>query len=98
MARRIIRAAMEQGIPLEINFLGLWQGRNYPNPAFWRIAGEVGNQVIFGCDAHLPEQVWWPDNLQKARRLVRENRLNLIETAALRRPADAQAARPSNDI
>ncbi len=96
--RGLCEHAKALGIPLEINFLGLWQGRNYPNPAFWRIAGEVGNQVIFGCDAHLPEQVWWPDNLQKARRLVRENRLNLIETAALRRPADARAARPSNDI
>ena len=51
---RLCKTAKELEIPLELNLLGLHGGRNYPDPAFWSIAAEVGNQVIVGCDAHQP--------------------------------------------
>ncbi len=52
--RRLCEAAKAQGLPLEINLLGLSEGRHYPSDRFFAIAGEVGNRVIFGYDAHDP--------------------------------------------
>lgn len=73
-------------IPLEINFLGIWEKRHYPNVKFWKIAGEVGNTVIFGADAHQPEKVWNPEALDVAEKMVAEHRLKLADTMTLRRP------------
>lgn len=42
-------------VPVEINRLGLFDKRNYPNEAFWKIAGEVGNTAVIGFDAHSPD-------------------------------------------
>ena len=58
---RLCQGAKELGYPLEINFLGLYDHRNYPCPTFWRIAGEVGNAVVLGCDAHEPEALNRPE-------------------------------------
>lgn len=52
--RRLCRAANAMGLPLEINLLGMSEGKFYPNPAFWRIAGEEGVTAILGVDAHEP--------------------------------------------
>lgn len=43
------------GLPLEINFLGLADGRHYPSERFFHIAAEVGNRFVFGMDAHAPD-------------------------------------------
>ena len=56
-ARAFCEEVKRLGYPLEINFLGLMDGRHYPCDRFFRIAAEVGNKVIFGCDAHRPEYV-----------------------------------------
>ena len=64
--RRLCRAAAEANVPLELNLLGLREGRNYPDPRFWRIAGEEGNTVILGCDAHRPEDAWDPETEARA--------------------------------
>ena len=50
--------AKRLGIPLEFNFLGFVEHRHYPRELFFRIAGEVGNDVIFGCDAHSPDAIY----------------------------------------
>lgn len=42
-------------IPLEFNFLGFSDKRNYPNDEFWKIVAKTGNRVIIGLDAHSPE-------------------------------------------
>jgi histidinol-phosphatase (PHP family) len=55
--RRLCIRAKELQIPLEYNLYGLGDGRNYPNPLFWEVAAEVGNQAILGCDAHKVESV-----------------------------------------
>ncbi len=52
---RLCLAAKEMGIPLEINMLGLSDHRHYPSERFFRIAAEVGNEIILGCDAHDPK-------------------------------------------
>jgi hypothetical protein len=53
--RRICRAAKECQVPLEINLLGLYLQRQYPNPIFWELAAEEGCKVVLGVDAHKPE-------------------------------------------
>lgn len=84
--RDLCEFSKELDIPLEINFLGLWDHRNYPNRAFWEIAGQVGNRVILGCDAHSPDRVWDPETLLMAEQIVRDYHLNRIDTAELRKP------------
>lgn len=52
---RLCTYLKEKNVPVEVNMLGLMQGRHYPNDAFFRIAAETGCKAIIGCDAHCPE-------------------------------------------
>lgn len=52
--RRLCEGAKRMGIPLEINLLGVRDHRHYPSETFFKIAAEVGNDVILGADAHDP--------------------------------------------
>lgn len=84
--RALCQKAKALGIPLEVNLLGIMINRHYPNPAFWRIAGEVGNDVVLGADIHRPGNVYCPDACGAAMHLVREYGLHLLETLPLRPP------------
>lgn len=84
--RKLCGYAKKMDIPLEINFLGIWDKRHYPNREFWKIAGETGNTVIFGSDAHQPEKVWNPEALYIAEEIAKENNLTIIDTVDLRKP------------
>lgn len=84
--RKLCKCANDLNIPLEINFLGIGDKRNYPNPLFWKIAGEVGNKVIFGSDAHQPETVWNPQALSIAKEIVNRYHLKLVDMAHLHTP------------
>lgn len=42
-------------IPIEFNFLGFSDRRNYPNDVFWKIAAKTGNRTVIGLDAHSPD-------------------------------------------
>ena len=82
--RKLCRAARETDTPLELNLLGIREGRHYPNPRFWRIAAEEGNAVILGSDAHNPEQLG--DRAETAALDMAERLgLRLLETLAIRR-------------
>lgn len=56
----ICEKAREMGIPLELNARGMDYERGidgeykYPHSVFWNVAAEVGNEVLFGVDAHYP--------------------------------------------
>lgn len=56
----ICEKAREMGIPLELNARGMDYERGidgeykYPHSVFWNAAAEVGNEVLFGVDAHYP--------------------------------------------
>ncbi len=78
--------AKERSIPMELNLLGLWEGRAYPSRRFFKIVSEVGNEVILGSDAHKPELVWNPKAIERAERMAEELHLNLIDTVTLRDP------------
>lgn len=84
--RGLCEHAKKVNMPLEINFLGIWDNRHYPNPQFWKIAGEVGNTVIFGADAHQPEKVWNPEAIAVAESMVKKYGFQLLETLEFRKP------------
>ena len=69
---RLCRAAKESGIPLELNCLGVREGRCYPTEKFWKIAGEVGNSVIIGVDAHEPEALLNRDVVRRCEEISRK--------------------------
>lgn len=64
---RLIRGVKAMDLPLEINLLGIREKRNYPNPAFWELVRGSGIKTIIGCDAHDPEDMAAPGQLQAAR-------------------------------
>ena len=71
-------------MPLEINLLGIREGRSYPDERFWRIAAEEGNAVVIGCDAHRPEQLLDRERDEKALALAERLGLQLTERVRLR--------------
>ena len=82
--RRLCRGAKETDTPLEINLLGLSEGRHYPNETFWRIAAEEGNDVILGFDAHRPEHLQNRAVEEQARKMAKRLGLKLIEKPVIR--------------
>lgn len=53
--RCFLKELKKLNIPLECNFLGFWDKRNYPNKTFWKLAAKENNPVVIGLDAHRPE-------------------------------------------
>lgn len=76
--RKICIASRKYDIPLEINFLGIRQNRVYPDPLFWRIAGEEKAPVTFGFDAHNVDSAYDEISLETAKVLVEQYHLNYI--------------------
>lgn len=64
---RICEAAKRLEIPLEINLLGLSEGRQYPTEQLFRIAAQVGNEIVLGCDAHSADRMANPAELTAAK-------------------------------
>lgn len=81
---QVVREAKACGIPLEMNLLGLAQGRHYPNPTFWALAAEEGCAVILGRDAHSPREMGDAATEDRALSMLREYGITPAEKAALR--------------
>lgn len=64
--KRLVSCAIRNDVPLEINLLGLRDGRRYPSEFFWDIASKLHPRVILGCDAHSPDTVADEDNVREA--------------------------------
>lgn len=77
--KRLCEAAKALHIPLEINLLGIWDKRWYPNTMLWKIAGEVGNDVVIGADAHKPSDVYREAANKKAQQMIHKYNLHWIE-------------------
>lgn len=84
--RQLCCTANRYNMPLEINLLGLYEGRHYPNEAFWKIAGEEGCKAILGSDAHSAKAVWRPETIEKGKVLAKKYGLQLLETVELKNP------------
>lgn len=83
--RQLCREARSCEVPLEVNMLGSWAGRNYPNPVFWELAAEEGCHVILGCDAHAPDHLQKEDTEKKLLVMIRDHGLPLLERVELRK-------------
>ena len=76
--RRLCEAGKRLNVPFELNFLGIRQGRRYPDERFWKIAGEVGVPVTFGFDAHDIAAAGDTASLPRAMEIVKKYGLNYI--------------------
>ena len=81
--RFLCKEAKNNQIPLEINLLGMANKKNYPNPAFWRIAGEEGCLTVIGADAHRPEGLVVPELEERALEMVKTYDLPLLDKLQL---------------
>lgn len=93
VCQRICNKAKEYDIPLEINGGGMKRGLReidgeqlyqYPNARFWRIASNIGNKVIIGLDAHMPDD--FNDVLYKQLiNFAMEHNLNIIDDLSFKK-------------
>lgn len=83
--RLICRAANACDIPLEVNLLGIFSRRHYPDPDFWELAAEEGCTVILGRDAHAPEQILDEESEKTALAMIQRLGLALVDKVKLRR-------------
>lgn len=49
--------AKELSVPLEINLHGMETKRHYPSERMFRLAKEVGNEIVVGLDTHDPASI-----------------------------------------
>ena len=77
--KRLCVALKEADIPIEINILGLWEGRQYPAKRFLELARETGNKAIIGMDAHSPKQLLNVETVECAKKLCKEYGLQLVD-------------------
>lgn len=80
---RLCQEMKELEMPLELNVLGLADGRHYPVERFLKMAGEVGNPYILGIDAHTPEQLLNREAIEKAEELCEKYSIHLIDELTL---------------
>ena len=85
---RLCGYAYDHHIPLEINLLGIEDNRNYPNQAFWKLAGETGNDVVLGLDAHHIPMIDVPDAEKAAMDMVQKYGLNLRDPLQYLKPSE----------
>ena len=76
--RKICIESKKLNIPLEINFLGIRDGRAYPRMLFWEIAGEEKCPVTFGFDSHDAKNAYDGESYEKAMAMVEKYKLNYI--------------------
>ena len=81
---KLCKVSLEYNVPLEINFLGIRDNRNYPYELFWKIAGDIKSPVTFGFDAHSVMSAYDGDSLKKAKELVEKYKLNYIGKAEIK--------------
>ncbi len=83
---RLCETAAKYELPLELNLLGLKLGRAYPTDKFWKIASDIGNEVILGCDAHIPEDTGNPLVYDAGLEYIKKFNITPIETLNLIKP------------
>lgn len=76
---RLCKRTKELDIPLEVNMLGLFNNRCYPNKKFWEIAGKIGNKTVIGYDAHTPDFLLKKDVYSKALDILLKNNLTPLK-------------------
>ncbi len=75
---RLCEYAKNSGYPLELNLLGIREKRPYPGEEFFKIAGQVGCDIVLGFDAHSPQSFMDKYQLEMANQLINKCNLNVI--------------------
>lgn len=75
---RLCLEAKKLNIPLELNLLGIREGRTYPTESFFEIAGKVGNDIVIGFDAHSPSALTDVYAPKRAMEIVNKFNLKLL--------------------
>lgn len=83
---RLISAAKELSVPLEINLNGIRDGRYYPFDDFWRIAGRVDAPAVIGFDAHCIAHVADKGEIAEAMRYADRFGVRIIDEVELKNP------------
>jgi len=81
---RLIGCAVDCGIPLEINLLGIRGGRHYPSRRFFELCGKMGAAVCIGSDAHSADTVYDRMSFRIAMEICQQYNLKWIENPTLR--------------
>ncbi len=81
--KRLCFGAKKCGVPVELNLLGLSEHRHYPCIEFWKVAAEVGNDVVVSCDAHSPDRVAKPSEVEMADKYLSALGITPIENIKL---------------
>ncbi len=84
--KRLCEGCKRMNIPVEVNLLGLMGHRHYPSDRFYRIAGEVGNDAVIGCDSHHVKDVADPEAVKEGRAFAERYGLRLLDTVTLKNP------------
>ena len=74
-----VRELKKLDIPLECNFLGFWDKRNYPNKTFWKLVAKEQCPVIIGLDAHQPEVYLDKKRLEQMKKFLTDLEIKPIE-------------------
>ncbi len=83
--RQILAAAEELDVPLEINLLGMHEGRHYPSEQFWSLAAETKCRIILQNDAHDAWMVGDPGLAAEGEAFAKKLGLNLTDEIELRK-------------
>ncbi len=76
---RLCQYLKSKDIPVEINLLGVNEGRHYTSDRFLEIAAEAGNTAIIGCDAHTPDALFNESAHKLCRSLANKHGLKLVD-------------------
>lgn len=77
-ARIILEACERSGTPIEINCLGLRQGRPYPSKELFKLSKEYNVKYVLGVDAHEPDNFNQKD-IDKAFEFMKEFDIEIID-------------------
>lgn len=87
MSRRILQKAKDLNIPVEYNLGGArmkMRELSYPYKPFWELAGEIGNTVVIGIDAHSPSDFDDLPTYDEALRVLKECGITPVDEIPLR--------------
>ncbi len=82
---RLCKGVKALGLPVEVNMLGYVDKRPYPTELFFRIAAEVGNDVVVGCDAHRPDFLSDVEGQNATRAFAERLGCHILDTVPFRR-------------
>lgn len=75
---RMCNASKEYDVPLEINCLGIRDGRDYPNIKFWKIVGREKAPATIGFDAHSAKNAYDEKSLETIEKWIEKYNINYI--------------------